>query len=297
MSARLPRPPAWTLAVGSMASVQLSAALSTGLIAQVGAGGTAWLRTTIGALVFVVLVRPSLRSVRRRDVPTLLALGATTGAMSVLFLAAIQRIPLGTAVAIEFLGPLTVAALGSRRPTALIWPGVALVGVVVLTDPWSGAVDPLGVLLAVLAALGWALYIRLTQRVGDRYQGVQALALTIPVAAVVTAVIGVPQAVGGLTPNVLLIAAGLALLMPVLPFALEMLALQRMTAHAFGTLMALEPAFGVLLGALLLQQVPAPVQIGGVALVVLAGAAAQRGGTRSAVVSPDPGVPIPPPAP
>lgn len=272
--------PAWTLALGAILSVQLSSALSVGLIDQIGPAGTAWLRTTVGAIIFIAVLRPSLRRIRRRDLPSLLALGATTAAMSMLFLAAIQRIPLGTAVAIEFLGPLTVAALGARRRLALVWPALALAGVVLLTEPGSGLTDPIGIGFAVAAAAGWAIYIRLTQHVGDRFDGVQALGLTIPVAAVVTAIIGISQAANHLTLSVVAASVGLALLMPVLPFALEMLALRRMTATAFGTLMALEPALGVLLGALLLGQLPAPLQILGILLVVTAGAAAQRGGAR-----------------
>lgn len=272
--------PPWALAVAAMLVVQLGSALSVGVVDEVGAGGTAWLRLSFGAVVFVLLARPPLRRVRRRDVPVLLALGVTTGLTTVVFLSAIARIPLGTAVAIEFLGPLTVAAVRSHAVRALVWPALALVGVVLLTEPWHGRVNAAGVGFAALAAVGWATYIVLTQRVGDRFAGVSGLSLTIPVAAVAAAVVGVPQASGRLTPGVLLAAAGLALLVPVLPFALEMLALRRMTEHAFGTLMALEPAFGVLIGAVVLHQRPSLGQVAGLVLVVLAGAAAQRGGRR-----------------
>lgn len=275
----LPLPP-WALAVTAMLSVQLGSALSVDLIAVVGAAGTAWLRLSLGALILLALVRPPLRAVRRRDVPALLGLGITTGLVTIAFLAAIEHIPLGTAVAIEFLGPLTVAAVRSRSARALIWPAVALLGVVLLTRPWQGEIDAAGVAFAVFAAAGWAAYILLTQRIGDRFTGIGALALTVPIAAVTAAVAGIPQAAGHLTPGVLAAAAGLAVLLPVLPFALEMLALRRMTPTAFGTLMALEPAFGVLLGLLVLHQQPAVVQVAGILLVVLAGAAAQRGGRR-----------------
>ena len=120
----------------------------------------------------------------------------------------------------------------------------------------------------------------LTQRVGDRFSGISALSLTIPIAAATAAVVGIPQAAGHLSLEVLAAAAGLALLLPVLPYALEMLALRRMTPTAFGTLMALEPAIGVLLGLLVLAQQPSSVQVVGIVLVVLAGAAAQLGGRR-----------------
>lgn len=273
--------PPWTLAFGAMVSVQLGSALSVDLIDTAGAAGTAWLRLTAGALVFLALARPPLRSVRRGDVPALLGLGVTSGLTTICFLAALDRIPLGTAVAVEFLGPLTIAAVRSHSARALAWPALALVGVVGLTEPWHGTLDLGGLGFAGLAAVGWGGYILLTQRVGDRFTGVTALSMTVPVAAVTAAVAGVPQAAGHLTPDVLLAAAGLALLLPVLPFALEMLALRRMTPTAFGTLMALEPAMGVLVGLVVLSQQPSPVQLAGISLVVLAGAGAQRGGRRT----------------
>lgn len=272
--------PPWGLALTAMLSVQLGSALSVHLISTVGPGGTAWLRLSIGALVFLALARPPLRSVRRSDLPTLLGLGITTGLVTVAFLAAIERIPLGTAVAIEFLGPLTVAAVRSHSARALIWPALAMLGVVLLTEPWHGDVDPAGIGFAALAAVGWATYILLTQRVGDRFDGLTGLSLTVPVAAATAAVVGVPQAAGNLTLGIVVAAAGLALLLPVLPFALELLALRHMTPTAFGTLMALEPAIGVLLGLVVLHQQPSATQLVGIVIVVLAGAAAQRGGRR-----------------
>jgi inner membrane transporter RhtA len=272
--------PPWGLAVAAMLSVQLGSALSVNLIPVVGAAGTAWLRLSVGALIFLAVARPPLRAVRRRDVPVLLALGVATGLMTIAFLAAIERIPLGTAVAIEFLGPLTVASLRSHNARALLWPALALVGVVLLTDPWQGQIDLAGIGFAGLAAVGWAAYILLTQRVGDRFTGIGTLSLTVPVAAVTAAVVGIPQAAGQLTFGVLATAVAVAVLMPVLPFILELLALRRMTSAAFGTLMALEPAFGVLLGLLVLRQQPSLIQFVGITLVVLAGAAAQRGGRR-----------------
>jgi inner membrane transporter RhtA len=272
--------PPWSLAVAAMLSVQLSAAWSMGVIAEVGASGTAWLRLTAGAVIFLALARPPLREIRRQDVPALLGLGVASGMMGVFFLAAIERIPLGTCVSIEFLGPLTVAAIRSHNKQALVWPLLALLGVVLLTEPWQGTIDPAGVGFAVGAAIGWGAYIVLTQRVGDRFSGIKGLALTVPVAAVTTAVLGIPQAAGHLNIGVVDTSIGLALLFPVLPFALEMAALRRMTHAAFGTLMALEPAFGVLIGLLILHQKPSILQTAGILLVVGAGAGAQRGGRR-----------------
>lgn len=280
MTRASPAVPPWSLAVAAMLLIQLGAALSVGLVASVGSAGTAWLRLTAGAVILLVVVRPQLREVRRQDLPALLGLGVTVGVVTTCFLAAIARIPLGTAVAIEFLGPLTVAAIRSHSRRALAWPALALVGVVLLTEPWRGGVNLLGVGFAGLAAVGWAAYILLTQRVGDRFGGITGLALTIPVAALTAAVVGIPQAAGQLTLEVVAVAAAIALLHPVVPFALEMLALRRMTTAAFGTLMAVEPAIGLVLGLVVLRQTPSLVQVLGILLVVLAGAAAQRGGRR-----------------
>jgi inner membrane transporter RhtA len=272
--------PPWALAVAAIFSVQLGSALSVDVVDAVGAAGTAWLRLSMGAIVFLILARPPLRQVRRQDLPALVGLGITTGLVTIAFLAAIERIPLGTAVAIEFLGPLTVAAIRAHSRRALAWPALALLGVFLLTEPWHGHLNPAGIGFAALAALGWATYILLTQRIGDRFTGLGGLSITVPIAALTAATIGIPQAAGHITPGILAPAAGLALLLPVLPFALEMLALRRMTTTAFGTLMALEPAIGVVLGLLVLHQKPAAIHIAGITLVVSAGAAAQRRGQR-----------------
>jgi inner membrane transporter RhtA len=279
-----------------MSTVQLGSALSIGLINSVGAAGTAWLRLSIGALIFIAVARPPLRSVRRRDVPALLGLGVTTGLQTIAFLAAIDRLPLGTCVAIEFLGPLTVAAARSHSKRALAWPALALAGVLLLTEPWHGRLNVAGIGLAAASGVGWAAYILLTQQVGDRFDGITGLSFTVPVAALTAAAMGVPQALGHLSFGTIAAAAGLALLLPVLPYALEMLALRRMKPAAFGTLMALEPAFGVLLGLFVLHQKPAPDQILGITLVVIAGAGAQRGGLRerpAAEPAPDQALSVP----
>ena len=272
--------PPWGLALAAMLSVQLGSALSVHLIPAVGPAGIAWLRLTAGAVIFLALARPPLRAVRRHDVPALLGLGVTTGLVTIAFLAAIERIPLGTAVAVEFLGPLTVAAVRSHSPRALIWPAVAGAGVALLTQPWHGGINSAGIGFAGLAAIGWAAYILLTQRIGDRFTGTGALSLTVPIAAATAAIAGIPQASGHLTLGILGAAAGLAILLPVLPFTCELLALRHLTPTAFGTLMAFEPAIGVLLGLLVLHQTPSATQIAGILLVVLAGTAAQRGGRR-----------------
>ncbi|MGJ9426677.1 DMT family transporter [Nesterenkonia halotolerans] len=276
---RIPGPP-WVLAVVAIVAIQLSSALSVGLIESVGPAGAAWLRLSMGAVLLILLAPPPMRSVRRRDVPVLLALGVAMGLTTVAFLASIERIPLGTAVAIEFLGPLTVAAVRSGSLRALTWPVLALCGVVLLTQPWQGEINLPGVGFALLAGVGWGAYIVLLQMVGDRFTGSGVLSITLPVAAVVAGTMGLPQAVPHLDLQILLLALGLALLAPVAQFVLELAALRKMTATAFGSLMALEPAVALVLGLIVLAQMPSAVQAVGIVLVVIAGAAAQRGGRR-----------------
>lgn len=274
--------PPWSMAVAAMLAIQLSNALSVGVIEQVGAAGTAWLRMCFGAVFLWLIVRPAIRSVRRKDLPALLALGTVTGFMTTFFLAAVERIPLGTAVAIEFLGPLTVAGLMSKHRKALMWPLLAFVGVVLLTEPWHGSIDLGGVGFALAAGACWGLYNVFTQHVGDRFSGISGLSLTIPIAALATLPFGLPQVIGGdFSVGVLAAAAGIALITPVIAFGLEMLALRRMTHTAFGTLLSIEPAFGILIGLLVLAQTPTLIQLVGITIVIVAGAAAQRDGART----------------
>jgi len=273
--------PPWTLAVTAMLAVQLSNATSVFVIGQVGAGGTAWLRMCFGVVFLWIIARPKFRSIRKQDIPALIGLGVVTGFMTALFLEAVDRIPLGTAVSIEFLGPLTVAGIMSKNRKALIWPILAVLGVVLLTEPWHGKIDGVGVLFALGAGTCWGLYNILTQHVGDRFSGISGLSLTIPVAAIATMPVGLPQVIShDFAWWTLPAAAGIALITPVIAFGLEMLALKRMTHTAFGTLLSIEPAFGILIGLLVLAQTPSWLQALGIIIVIAAGAGAQRGGRR-----------------
>ena len=273
------------MALGAMLFVQLGLAASVGLIDRLGSGGTAWLRLVWAGLILLVLVRPRLRSFTRANLLATVALGVVTAGITLLFMAAIARLPLGTASALEFLGPLGVAVVRGRRGT-MIWPLLAAAGVLLLTEPWHGGTDPVGVAYALAAGLCWAAYILLTQRVGDGVPGLQGLAVSMPVAALVATLVAGPSVLGALTWELLAVGFGLALLLPVVPFALEMLALRRLTTAAFGTLMSLEPALAVLIGLLLLGQVPGWAPLAGVAFVVAAGVGAERTGARPAAGSP-----------
>jgi inner membrane transporter RhtA len=267
------------MAVGAMSCVQIGVAISVGLAPRIGAEGIVWLRLTWAAVILVLVARPSLRSFTKSAFRTCVALGLVTGGMSMLFMAAVMRLPLGTASALEFLGPLAVA-VARGRGLARAWAGVAAVGVLLLTQPWQHGADALGVLLALGAALCWAGYIVLTQRAGDTVDGLRALAVSIPVAAIVATCTAGPSAAGKLTWSLVVIGLALGLLMPVIPFSLELLALRRLTAPAFGTLMCLEPAIALSVGLVVLGQVPGPSRALGVVLVVCAGVGAERTGAR-----------------
>jgi inner membrane transporter RhtA len=270
------------MAIIAIVFVQISIAASTGLFDQLGALGTAWLRLVWAGPLLLIVVRPRISRFSRSALLTCVALGVVTAAVTMLFLAAVARLPLGTASALEFLGPLGVA-VAHRQGARKRWPLLAAVGVLLLTDPLQAGIDPLGVGFALAAAACWAGYILLTQRVGDQVAGLQGLAVSMPVAGVVSAVVAgvtVPGLLPALTLPILLAGLGLGLLLPVVPFALEMLALRRLTTGAFGTLMALEPAIALLVGAVVLGQLPKPLGVLGIVLVVTAGVGAARVGGR-----------------
>ncbi|MBS2938861.1 EamA family transporter [Nocardioides sp. J2M5] len=279
------------MAVTSMLCVQLGLAASVGLIDDVGSSGAAWLRLAWAAVLLVAIVRPRPSLYTREAVVAAVALGLATGGVTLLFMAAVARLPLGTASALEFLGPLGVAVVRSRG-TGRLWALLAAAGVLLLTQPWSGHADPVGVAFALGAACCWAAYILLTQRVGDAVTGLGGLAISMPVAALLATAVAGPSVVGRLTPELLLLGLGLAVLLPVVPFALELLALRRLTTAAFGTLMALEPAFALVIGLLALAQVPNALSVVGVGLVVAAGVGAERSGARTGPV-PDAPAPLP----
>jgi inner membrane transporter RhtA len=269
------------MAMGSMLCVQVGLAIAVTLIDRIGVEGAAWLRLAWAGILLLLIVRPKRAAFTRSSFLTCVLLGAVTAAITLLFMAALDRIPLGTASAIEFLGPLCVAVAHGKGSQRFVWPGLAAVGVVLLTEPWAGVIDPVGVMFALGAAVCWATYILLTQRVGDQVAGINGLAVSMPVAGLVATITVGPAVFERMTPEILLIGIGLAILLPVVPFALEMLALRRLTTAAFGTLMALEPAFAMIVGLIVLHQVPGVEGIIGICFVVLAGIGAARSGART----------------
>src|SRR5580692_673970 len=258
------------MALGSMSCVQLGLGLSVHLFGEIGPLGAVWLRLVWGAVILLVVVRPRPWRFRRPVLLATVALGVVTAGVTMLFMAAVARLPLGTASALEFLGPLGVAVTRSRGARMLLWPVLAAAGVLLLTHPWQGGADVAGIACALGAAACWAAYILLTQAVGDALTGLQGLAVSLSVAAVAATLVTGPTVIPMLTPRLILIGFGLALLLPVVPFSLEMYSLRRLNAAAFGTLMSLEPAIAVLAGLLVLDQIPRVWSLLGVAFVVAA---------------------------
>jgi inner membrane transporter RhtA len=258
--------------LGAILSVQVGAAFAKGLFPVLGSEGTTMLRLAIGALMLATVLRPWKVLPSRKNLPWLAAYGITVCAMNMLFYAALQRIPLGICVALEFTGPLFVATLGSRRVLDLAWVALAIAGIVLLS-PFAGisrGLDPLGVALALAAGACWGLYIIFAQKAGAEL-GVRTSAYGMAIAAVLALPFGFSAAQPYLTdPHIMAGAAVVGLFSSALPFYLEMLVLARMPAKVYGMLVCLEPAGGALTGFLFLHEKLNLWQCAGIAAVIAA---------------------------
>lgn len=271
--------PVW-LVLAAIVSVQVGAALAKGLFGQVSPLSVAWLRLLAAAVVLLMVARPRLTGRGGRDWWLVLGYSVCLVTMNVAIYHSFARIPLGLAVTLEFLGPLTVALLGSRRARDLIWVGLAGVGVLLLG--WSPtALDPIGVGLALLAGAAWAGYIVLSGPTGARWSGASAVTMASVLGAVVLAVPAVLVDGSQLWDVRLLAVAGLVgLLSSVLPYSLEIAALQRLRAGVFGILMSLEPAAAALAALVLLGELLSGFDWLAVLCVVVASVGATRQGLR-----------------
>jgi inner membrane transporter RhtA len=267
------------MALASMSCAQLGVAGSVGLAGQAGPLGAASLRLFSAGVIMLVITRPWRFRYSRAALQAGVILGIATAGNGILYMSAVARLPLGTASALEFLGPLSVAVFHRGR-RALLWPVLAAAGVLLLTEPWTGTVNGAGILFALGAAVGYAGYILFTQRLGDQADGIAGLGISMPVAALAAAAVAGPSTVGKLSPGLIATGAGLALLVPVTTFILELHSLRRLTASAFSTLVCLEPAIGTLFGLVLLGQVPHLLGAAGLACVVAAGLGSVRSGGR-----------------
>ncbi|WP_431805602.1 EamA family transporter [Microbacterium paraoxydans] len=262
------------LVIGSCLSLPFGAAVAAQLFPVLGPWGVTSLRVAIAAVLLVVIVRPRPRRWTRPQWLAAVLFGVSLAAMNGFFYAAIDRIPLGPAVAIEFLGPLVLAAVLTRRVADAVWVAVALLGMALLgIDGLIGAepLDPLGVLFILIAAGFWVMYIRMSARVGALIPGSGGLAMGLVVAAVLLIPVGVPAAAtvaGDL--QLLLLAAVTAVLSSVIPYSFELAALRRLPQRVFGVLLSLEPAFATLAGWLILGQDATALRLLAVALVIAA---------------------------
>jgi inner membrane transporter RhtA len=262
--------------LGGVVSVQLGAAIATTLFDELGPTGTVLVRVLFAAIVLVAVWRPMVRGSAAGW--RLVALfGVALAAMNLSFYESLDRIPLGIAVTLEFVGPLGVAIVASRRALDLAWVALAAAGIVLLSPAPGGSLDALGVGLAFLAGLVWAAYILLSARVGRAFSGGDGLALAMVVATVLLLPVGI---VGGgaelLEPELLAIGLGVALLSSAIPYSLELEALRRLPEGTFGVLMSLEPGVAALAGLVVLGQDLSAAQVAAIVLLGAASAGARR---------------------
>jgi inner membrane transporter RhtA len=264
------------LVVAAVASLQFGAGFAATLFDDLGPAGAAFVRLAVAAAILVAVWRPRVRGRAREELRVAVLFGLSLGLMNWAIYSAIDRIPLGIAVTIEFVGPLGVAVAGSRRPLDAVWIVLAAAGILLLADPGgASSLDPVGVLLALVAGGLWAAYILLSVRTGRLFPGGAGLALAMVVGAAVTLPAGVAQAGGALLePEPLAVGAAVALLSSVIPYSLELEALRRLPARVFGVLMSLEPAVAALAGLVVLGQALGGRQWLAIGLVVVASAGA-----------------------
>ncbi|WP_425608754.1 EamA family transporter [Streptomyces albipurpureus] len=269
------------LVVAGALSVQFGAAVAVLLMPQAGAFGVVTLRLVLAALVLLIICRPKFRGHSRADWGTVVAFGVAMAAMNILFYQSIDRIPLGAAVTLEVLGPLTLSVIVSRRPINFVWAGLALVGVLLLSGGGFDRLDPVGALLAVAAGGMWAAYIVFSARTGRRFPQADGLALALGVGALLSLPLGLIESGSKLIdPSILLLGLGVALLSSVLPYTLELLALRRLPAPTFAVLMSLEPAVAATAGFLVLNQALAVTDALAITLVIVASIGAVRSQVR-----------------
>lgn len=266
----------------SIFSVQLGAALAKTLFDELGPGGTVFLRISFAAVVLLLLWRPKLSGYSRSDYLVAVVFGLALASMNFSMYLALDRIPLGIAVTLEFVGPLGVAVAGSRRLLDLLWVVLAATGILLLAPLGvlgESNLDPIGVMFALTAGLLWASYILLSAGTGSVFPGGTGLVISLCVGTVLLLPVGISG--GGyalLDPWLLLAGFGLAMLSSAIPYSLEMEALRKVPARVFGVLMSLEPAVATLLGFVVLGERLGAKSIAAILLVTVAAAGASRFG-------------------
>jgi inner membrane transporter RhtA len=269
------------LVVVGLCCQEVGASLAVVLFPQVGPLGMVMLRLVFSALILGLIARPSWRGRTRAAWVGVIQLGLALAVMNGFFYLALERLPLGVTVTIEVLGPLTLSIIASRRASAWIWAGLALVGVLALGGGGFDRLDLLGVVFALGAAVTWALYILASAKVGAAFPKLDGLAFAMAVGAVVSLPFGIVDAGSALLRlDLVALGAAVALLSSTIPYALELIALRRLPAAAFAILMALAPATAALAGFLLLGQHLIALELVGIALVIVASVGAVRSAGR-----------------
>ena len=278
--------PIWLVLVGIL-SVQFGAAVAKTLFDEVSPTTLVWLRLVTSALVLLAIARPALRGRSRQDWLVVVGFGLALGLMNWAIYQSFARIPIGLAVTIEFVGPLTLAVLGSRRRTDLLWVGLAGLGVLLL-GVQPGDLNWAGVGFALLAAAAWASYILLSAGTGARWPGVDGLALASVVATLLLTPLTLGRYAGQLDKGrILLLGALVGLLSSVIPYTCELVALRSLRPAVFGIMMSLEPAAAALAGLVVVGEVLGPLQLLAMGCVVVASVGATRSGATISEPVPD----------
>ncbi|MEU8786999.1 EamA family transporter [Streptomyces sp. NPDC048637] len=265
------------LVIGGIVSLQFGASVAVLLFPRAGALGVVTLRLVVASLVLLIVCRPKVRGHSRGDWATVVAFGVALASMNSLFYEAIDRIPLGAAVTLEFLGPLILSVATSRRLLSLLWAVLALGGVVLLGREGFDGLNLVGAALALAAGGLWAAYILLSARTGQRFPQADGLALAMTVAALLSLPVGIVSAGSALlNPVTLGLGAAVALMSSVLPYTLELLALRKLPASGFAVMMSLEPAAAATAGFLVLHQALGWAEVLAIGLVVIASVGAVR---------------------
>lgn len=273
--------------LGGILSVQVGAAIAKHLFDVVDPTSMVWLRLATSAAVLAAVARPALRGRTAEDWRVVVGFGLSLCVMNWAIYQSFARIPLGIAVTIEFIGPLSLAVIGSRRLGDLGWAALAAAGVALLgLEP--GRIDPLGVLFALVAGAAWAAYILLSARTGARWPGLDGLAAASVIATVVLTPFALGTGSGDLMdPYVVALGAAVGMLSSVIPYSLELTALRTLRPAVFSILMSLEPAAAALAAALVLQELLTGLQLLAMACVVVASIGATSSGPGFSEPAPD----------
>ena len=265
------------MVLGSIISIQVGSAIATDLFSDIGAAGVVFLRALVSAMLLWAIWRPPLR-IPKENRKIVLLFGVVLAGMNLCFYESIDRIPLGTAVTVEFIGPLGAALIASRRRRDWIWAGLAAAGIVLLTGGIGGDdLNVAGLVLAFLAGVFWGSYILLGKRIGEQAEGGRVLVVPMIISTILVAPLGIAD--GGmelLDPTVLAIGIGVGVLSSAIPFSLEIEAMRRLPSSVFGVMMSLEPAVAATVGFVLLSQGMHLNEVIAIALVVAASAGALR---------------------